>query len=215
MTVTATTTKTFLETREALCLCANVSAHVYPQGEASPGRARLVPCRTENSSAKKVSVGSVLREIEETNQKRKRRLLLRKQRHRRRRRRGDQASRSSRRQQRSSGTDTDGVAADNDLADEEHPLEELDNGDEAELRDHSADGGWPPLPHRSKSSAGSSLESHDVRGRNDSTVTGPRLALGASVSILSGLLGTSPMQRGECDTRISVPIAACGFPFRS
>lgn len=173
----------------------------------------LVPSRTENSSAQKqrsgfspenveqleakVSVDSVLREVEETSQKRKRRLLRRQ---RRRRRRGEQTSRSSRRQQRHSDTDTDGVDAGNDLLDEEHPWEELDNDHEAELRDPSADGGWPPPPQESKPSTGSSFESGNERGNTNATVTGSRLALAASVSTLSGLLGRSPAQRGKSTT---------------
>lgn len=218
-TVAAATTKGFLETREALCLSANVSAHVHPQthGEFSPGRVTLVSNRTGNRSARqrlvsspetvgqleaKVSVDSVLRELEEANQSRKWQLLRRQQRQRRRRGRGELESRSSRRQQRQhSGTDTDGVDAGKDLLDQEHPWEELDNDGSAELRDHSAGGERSPRPppQRSKPSTASSFESRNERDISSATIAGPRLALAASVSTLSGLLGGSPTQRGEHD----------------
>lgn len=214
--VAAATTKRFLETREALCLSADVSAHVYPQtdGQASRGSATLMPSRAGNSSAQKqlsrasressehleakVSVDSVLRELKETDQKRKRRLLRRQQRHRRRRRRGEQARPSSRREQpRHSGTDTDGIEADTGLPDEGHPWEEVDNDDKAERRGRSVDGGRSPPPERSKPSTGSSFENRSERGSSKTTVTGPRLALAASVSTMSGLLERSSTQRGR------------------
>lgn len=223
-TVADTTTQNFLKTREALCLSANVCAHVYhPQTrrKPSPGRAMLMPSRTGNNAAQKqrsgassenierpeakVSVESVLREMEETNQKRKRRLLRRQHRQRRRRRRGEHINRSFRHKERYSGTDTDGFDTDHGLPDEGHPWEELKNDDEAELRGHSADGGSPPTPQTSKPSTGSFFGSRTEQRSSNAAVTGRRLALGASVSILSGLLGISPSQRGECNRHIVLP----------
>lgn len=213
-TAATTTMKNFLETREALCLGADVSAHVHPQtyGVFSPGAAALVPSGAETRGEQqrhsgslpdrnehhhtKANMDSVLRELDEKKEERKRRLLRRQRR--RRRRRGEKTSHSSRLQERQSDADAGGIDDDDDLHDEEHPQEELDNGEEHESRNDDDDGRWPP--HGRKPSAASHFESGKERGNANANVSLPRLALAASVSTLGGLLG-SPKDRGggECD----------------
>lgn len=206
--------KDFLHTREAFCLGADVSAHVYPQtrGKSSRGVAVLLSAETNCSSAQErrssasmsrdsepvqmeVSVGSVLRELDEKNQKRKRRLLRR--RRQRRRRRDEETGRSSSRQRQRRGSGDGGFHVEDDWLEGEHPQPRRDDeDDEVELRNASGDG-RSPSP-RNKPMAGS--DSQDGNERWGSTsVSAPRLALAASVSTLSGLLGRSSTDPGERD----------------
>ncbi len=206
--------KDFLDTREAFCLGADVSAHVYPQSrrKSSRGMAALLSAESNRSSTRErrssaplsrdsdrpqmeVSVGSVLRELDEKNQKRKRRLLRR--RRQRRRRRDEQVGRSSsrHRQRRSSG-DGDFYDEDNCYDGEYPQAGQDDEDDEVELRNASGDG--RSRSPRNKPRTGPYSQGGHERWVSTS-VSGPRLALAASVSTLTGLLGRSSADPGERD----------------
>lgn len=208
--------KNFLETREALCLGADVPAHVHPQtfGVFSPGAAALAPggpktkAEHQNHSGSlpdhnkrhqaEVNVDSVLREVDETNEKRKHRLLRRQRRRQRRRRRGEEGHFSSRRPHRRSDGGAGGIDDDDDLHSDEHPLEELDDGTEEGLGDDYNDGRWPFQSSGGKLTAGSLFESRKERVDVKTSVSLPRLALAASVSTLSGVLANGIKDGGAC-----------------
>lgn len=198
-TPAATTTKTFLETREAFRLGADVSALARPQmggvrSKENPasvtGSANASPPRQMHSRALPkergrregdVTVTSVLREMGVNNQKRKRRLL------RRQRRREEPVSCCSRRRQRNIA-DTD-ISSGCDSFEKEYPKGGPPGSDEDEERgtttdDDVNDGRRSPPQQRSSipGSGPSCVDVHDPASR---------LALAASVSTLSGLLESS------------------------
>lgn len=209
-TSATTTIKHFLDTREALCLGADVSAHIHPHahGFFSPGAVALVPDGSDKMIEEqahsgllprfskhhhtKVSVDSVLRELGEENEERKRRLLRRGRR--RRRRRGEQNKYYPGHPQRQSDDDTGGIDDDDDLHNDEQQLDELDTGKEEGLRDECDDDRWPPDSRNP--TAGSQID--NGKGNAKNTVSLPGLALAASVSTLDGLLGNSSKGRAAC-----------------